>query len=147
MVGEKKEMPEEKLESLAGKCVVRLKNGGSYYDGNASYCSDFSKAKIYNENEIPDYIKNNSDEEIISLDSERGLKLLIKEVKSLSHYVSIEKPRVRDAEMCLDKLYHFDLVQEWVRKYNKWNNALTGISRDTENKIIEEVVNEKVNSN
>jgi hypothetical protein len=134
---------ENELQSLAGKCIVRLKQGGDYYDGDAGYMSDFLKAKIYNENEIPDYIKRNQSEEIIHLDSEEGLKLLIKEVKNLSQYVSIEKPRVRDAEKCLDKLYHFDLIQEWVKKYNEWNHPLIGISHETENIIIEEIVNEK----
>lgn len=138
-------MPEEKLESLAGKCIVISEEyGGAYYDGNAGYSSDFSRAKIYNESEVPDYIKQNiRAEKVIRLDSEEGLKLLIKEVKKLNHYVSIEKPRVRNAEKCLDKLYHFDLIQEWVGEYNKWNNPLIGISRETENKIIEEIVREK----
>ena len=138
------EEKENKLESLAGKCIVISKDyGGSYYDGNAGYCSDFSRAKIYNKGEIPDYIKNSSGEEIIPLDSEKGLKLLIKEIKSLSHYVAIEKPRVRDAEETLNKIYHYDLVQEWVGLYNKWNHPLIGISHETENKIIEEVISEK----
>jgi len=147
MVENKKEKAEEKLQSLKGKCIVRLKQGGDYYDGNAGYMSNFLKAKIYNENEIPEYIKRNQSEERIHLDSERGLKLLIEEVKNLSHYVSIEKPRVRDAEKCLDKIYHFDLIQEWVGKYNKWNHSPIGISRETENRLIEEIVSEKANSN
>lgn len=145
------EKKEQKLESLAGKCIVISKDysgsSNSYYYGGACYGSEFKKAMIFDFDKIPEYIKNDSSEEIIRLDSEKGLKLLIKEVKSLSHYVSIEKPRVKDAEKCLDKLYNFDLIQEWVGLYNKWNNDIIGISHETENKIIEEVISEKVNSN
>jgi len=140
MVEEKKE---NKLEGLSGKCIVKDKGYNNYYYGGASYGSEFSKAIIFDINEIPDYIKNNPDEEIIHLDSERGLELVINEVKRLEHYIQIEKPHVEEAEKSLDKLYNFDLVQKWVELHNKWYNDLIGISQETEDKITKEVLGVK----
>jgi hypothetical protein len=141
------EEKENKLESLEGKCIVREKRreystSQNYYYGGAGYGSEFAKAIIFDKDKIPDYIKNDSHEEIIFLDSEEGLELMVREIKRLQRYVNIEEVRVNDAKRALDKLYSFDLVQKWVSKYNKWFHPIIGISRDTENRIIEEIVSE-----
>ena len=96
MVGEKKEMPEETLESLEGKFIVRLGGyGGFYYDGKRGYHSYFTEAKIYNKEEFLNYRNNDIRDELIFLDSEEGLRLLSKEIKNLEEYVSIYEPRVK----------------------------------------------------
>lgn len=142
------EKKENKLENLKGKCIVISKEyGEAYYDGNAGYSSEFSRAKIYNENEIPQYIKDNPREKIIHLDTEEGLSLLLNEFKRSQHFAEIYGPRVRDAEEIMEKLFGFDLVRKYIELHNKWYNPLIGISRDTEKKILKEIVREKNNSN
>jgi len=134
-------MPEEKDKSPR-QCIVKLKNyEGSYYDGNAGYMDDFSRAKIYNENEVPEYIKNNPNEdEIIFLDTRKGLELLAKEYKQLQDYVDLYEGRVNEAKEGMKKLLGFDSVKKYIELHNKWNHPLLGISRETENRIIEEIV-------
>jgi hypothetical protein len=131
-------MPEEKEER---KCIVKLKNyEGNYYDGNAGYMDDFSRAKIYNENEVPEYLKNNPNDEIIFLDTKKGLKLLVGEYKDLQDYVDIYESRVENAKKGMEKILGFDSVKKYIDLHNKWNHPLIGISHETKSKIIEEIV-------
>ena len=135
----------EETETTKGKYIVRSKEyGGSYYDGCAGYHSDFLKAKIYNEGEVPDYIKNNPrEEEVIPLDSIEGLAILVEEFKNNQHFAEIYGARVADAQKTMKKLYKFNQVKKYIEMHNKWNNSIIGISSDTENKILEEIVSEK----
>jgi hypothetical protein len=62
------------------KCVVKSKEYTEcYVYSTAVYGSDLYKAKIFDEDEIPEYYKNSCEEEIIFLDSEKGIELLKKE--------------------------------------------------------------------
>jgi hypothetical protein len=140
----KSEKEEEKTETTKGKYIVRSKDyGGSYYDGNAGYHSDFLKAKIYNDGEVPDYIKNNPREEVIALDSVEGLAILVEEFKRNQDYADIYGARVEDAKETMRKLYKFGQVQKYIELHNKWNHPIIGISHDTENRILEEIVEGK----
>ncbi|MEK6833506.1 MAG: hypothetical protein AABY32_05665 [Nanoarchaeota archaeon] len=133
-------MVEEKKER---QCVV-TSYGGNYYDGNVGYHSDFLDAKIFNENEIPDYIRNNRDDKIIFLDTKEGLELLVTEFKKLQHYTSIYESRVEDAKEGMKKLLGFDSIKKYIEMRNKRNNPLIGISRQTEKKIIEKIVGGRI---
>jgi hypothetical protein len=135
--------PESKLESLSGKCIVLNKGYNSYYYGGASYGSELKKAMIFDFDNIPDYIKRDQDEEVIPLDSERGLKLLVDEMHNIDHYISIEKPRIRDAEEGLTKLYNFDLVQEYVKRYNGMNPLIRKPDEETKHNLVERVIGER----
>jgi hypothetical protein len=133
-------MPEEK-DKPPRQCIVKLKNyEGNYYDGNAGYMDNFLKAKIYNENEVPGYIKDNPNDETIFLDTKRGLELLAKEYKRLQDYVDLYESRVNDAKEGMKKLLGFDSVKKYIDLHNKWYHPLIGISQETKNKIIEDIV-------
>jgi hypothetical protein len=145
---------EPKLESLKGKCIV-TNYGGSYWDGTATYSSDFKDAKIFNVSELPEFVKeeakvhndpNASDyakeyrNKIIRLDSEEGLKLLVDEMHNLDRYIEIEKPRIRDAEQGLKKLYNFDLIQEYIKWYNGMNPLIRKADEETKHNLVERVI-------
>jgi hypothetical protein len=140
-------MKENKNEKKERQCIVINNSYKSYYYGGASYGDDFLRAKVYNKSELPDYIKNDPDEKIIFLDTKEGLELLVKEFKNNQDYVKIYGPRVKEAEETMKKLFKFDSVRKYIERHNKWNHHLIGISRETENKIIEEIVGETANSN
>ena len=107
----------------------------------------YKRQKIYNESEVPDYIKRNPKEKIIFLDTKEGLELLVKEFEENQHYAEIYEPRVRNAKETMKKLSEFESVRKYIELHNKWNHPLIGISHETENRIIEEIVSETVNSN
>lgn len=71
------------MEKGNRKCIVKHYFYNIYYDGCANYSSDFLRAKIYNESKIPDNLKNNHQNEIIFLDTEKGLELLLGEFERL----------------------------------------------------------------
>lgn len=145
MVEEKTEK-EEKLQSLKGKCIVINKDysgsSNSYYYGGAMYGSEFIKAMIFNFENIPRYIKDNPNEEIIPLDSERGLKLLVDEVHDLENYISIYESRVEDAKEGLKKLYNFDLIQKYVKRFNSINPLIRKDDEETKHNLVERVLEE-----
>jgi hypothetical protein len=71
------------MEKKNRKCIVKH-NGYEYYHNGTGYGNGFSNAKIYNsEKELPENIKNNPKNEIIFLDTERGLELLVAEIEKL----------------------------------------------------------------
>lgn len=126
------------------QCIVKDKGYNSYYYGGATYGSDICKAKIYNENEIPQYIKNNPQEqEIIFLDTREGLELLVENVERLQNYIRVEKPRLAQAESKLSMLKDFGSVSRYLELYNKWHNPLTSVNEDIKTRIIEEIFREK----
>lgn len=71
------------MEKKNRKCIVKNYFYNIYYYGKDSYGSDFSKVKFFNFKEIPDYIKNDLRNEIIFLDTEKGLELLVGEFEKL----------------------------------------------------------------
>lgn len=72
------------------KCIVKSKEyQDSYYQGGASYSSDL---KIFDYKNLSDWVKTDSDMEIIFLDSKKGLEILIDKLHTLQNYVSTEEP-------------------------------------------------------
>jgi hypothetical protein len=142
MAKENKE--EEKLESLKGKCIIKNEGYNSYYYGDVMYGSEFKKAMIFDYDKIPDYIKRNQRDEIIFLDSERGLKLVVDEIHRLENYIDIGEPRLREAKKGLEKLYNFDLVQKYVKRYNSINPLIRRDNEETKMGLVERVVNGKL---
>ena len=130
-------------EEKERRCVVLGYRGKDYWDGTATYSSDFNNAKIFKESEVPEWVKTHYDHKIIFLDTEEGLELLVKEFKNNQDYVDIYESRVEDAKATMKKLYKFDSVRKYIEMHNKWYNPLIGISRETENRLIEEIVSEK----
>jgi hypothetical protein len=65
------------------KCIIKHYFYNLYYNDRDSYGNNPSDAKIYNENEVPENLKNNHKNEIIFLDTEKGLELLIGEIERL----------------------------------------------------------------
>jgi len=137
-------MTENKKER---QCIVLSedysKGSNVYYYGGATYGSDFYKAVIYNENEIPEFIKNNSHEKIIFLDTKEGLELLVNETHKLQRYVDEEEGRIARAKEGLNRLYSLPLIQEYIKEHNKRYNNLLGLSPELKDRIIEELVKRK----
>jgi hypothetical protein len=124
-----------------GKYIVKDKKYGDYFYGNSSYGSDFGSAMIFDSENIPEHIRESPDREIISLSSERGLKLVVDEIHRLERYLEIEKPRLEKAEETLKKLYNFDLAQEYVKKFNDINPLIRRDDEETKRGLVERVVN------
>jgi hypothetical protein len=132
-------MPEEKKK--VRQCIIKDRGYNSYYYGGSTYGSELTRAIIFDEDKIPEHIKNNpKEEQIIFLDTKEGLELLVKEYKTLQHYKDIYEPRVNDAKEGMKKLLGFDSVKKYIELHNKWNHPILGINHETENKIIEEIV-------
>ncbi len=146
-------MPEEKKKERL--CIVM--NNGSYWDGCASYCSDFNTAKIFKESELPDFIKEenkvHSDphasdyakkyrDKIVYLDTKEGLAFLFNQYENLQHFVDIEEPRVNSAKKAMEKMWNNSKeLREYVKLHNKWYHPLIGISQDQKTRLLEEVIN------
>lgn len=135
-------MTEEKTEiKKQRQCIVKDRGYNSYYYGGATFGSDMFKAIVYNEDEIPEHIKNNpSENQIIFLDTKEGLELLFKEYENLQHYVEIYEARVNEAKNGMEKLFEFENLRKYIELYNKAYHPIIGISEDYKNKLLEEVV-------
>ncbi len=127
-----------------GNCIIKSKSySNSYLCGTASYCSDLYKAKIFNYDELPEYILNGSDE-IILLDSKKGLELLVNEIKHLDRKIPQEESKLNDMKGGREALFNANpgMVSKFIERYNKRCNNLIGISPEEERKIIEGIVEE-----
>ena len=126
------------------KCIVKSK---TYYNlylcGTASYCGDLHKAKIFEEDTLPNYILDGEDE-IIYLDSKKGLELLTSAIKDLDKRIPLEETRLNNLKEGREALFNAnpEMVSKFVERYNKRHNPLIGISSEEERKIIEEIVEE-----
>lgn len=139
-----KENIEEKTKDKESRlCIVKQKGYDNFYYGEASYGSELSKAKVFEEENIPPYIKNDPEQETIFLDTERGLEMMVKEVEKLQHYINIEKPRVIDVERRLDKLKGFENVNKYLELHRRRYNDLIGMSEYEKKQIIKEVIANK----
>jgi hypothetical protein len=61
------------------KCIIRHNGYNLYFYKKGCHGSEFLKAKRYNGDNIPKYIRDNPKNEIIFLDSKEGLELLVNE--------------------------------------------------------------------
>ena len=126
------------------KCVVKSKTySNSYLCGTASYCGDLYKAKIFEEDTLPNYILDGEDE-VIYLDSQKGLELLASAIKDLDKRIPLEETRLNDLKEGREALFNAnpEMVSKFVERYNKRYNPLMGISSEEERKIIENIVEE-----
>ena len=125
------------------KCIIKSNTyENSYLCGTASYTSDLYRAKIFDEDKIPKYILNDSDSEIIFLDSKEGLELLVKTIESLDRLISQEETRLKEMEEGRERLYNAnpEMVLKYIEQHNKWNHPLIGITSETKKKIIEDII-------
>ena len=126
-------------------CIVK---SNTYLDlylcDTASYTGDLFRAKIFDEKEIPEYILNGNDE-VILLNSEKGLELLVREIKSLDTLIPQEETRLEEMKKGLEALYNANpkMISKYIKQYNKKSHHLIGITAETESKIIKEIVEEK----
>jgi hypothetical protein len=128
---------------MGKKFIVKDKTNGSYYDGNASFHTNLYDAKIFDEKDLSNH--NYHGNEIIFLDTVKGLELLTEEIKSLDSQVPEAERRLNEMKKGREKLCNsnFKMVSKFVERYNKQNHHLIGISPDTEKRIIENIVKEK----
>lgn len=121
------------------QCIVTSYNG-MYWDGTAGYSRDFYKVKVFKESEVPEYVKNDSDNEIIFLDSEKGLEVLAREYEILQGYVDLHEQRINDAKKGMDKLLEFKNLQKYIQMRNERTHPLIGINEETKKNIIKDIL-------
>jgi len=127
------------------KCIVKSKSyTDSYLCGSASYSSDLFRAEIFDEENLPKHILNGGDE-IIFLDSKKGLELLAEEIGFLDLHIPQEEAKLEEMKKGREKLYNAnpEMVSKYIRRYNQLNNGVTEVSPKTKEKIIEEIVGEE----
>lgn len=123
------------------KCIIKSKEyQDSYYQGGASYGSNL---KIFDYKNIPNWLKNDLDNEIIFLDSEKGLEILIDKLHKLQNYVSTEEPILNKRKKELEDLYSMSLIQQYVKKYNNIPPIIRKPSSQNNKRIIEQILEEK----
>jgi hypothetical protein len=133
------------MENENRKCVIRSKEyGGDYFIDRVSCQSGLYHAKIFDEKDIPEFMKNdNLRHEIIFLDSKKGLELLFNEIKMLDSRIPQEENFLNEMKNGRDKLYNSnpEMISEIIKKYNRnTSGGLIHVSPETEKEIIEEIV-------
>ena len=126
-------------------CIVKSNTySNSYLCDTASYTSNLFRAKIFDEKEIPEYILNGNDE-IILLNSEKGLELLVREIKFLDARIPQEEKKLEEMKEGREKLFNAnpEMVSKYIEQHNKKNHPLIGIIAKTDERIIKEIVEEK----
>ena len=103
----------------------------------AVYGSDLYKAKIF-EGNSEEYKKYGN--EIILLNSKKGLELLAKEMEFLDRTIPQEEEKLEDMKNGRDRLYDSSPnVQEYIKIHNQKINPIIGISEETKQEIIERI--------
>lgn len=123
------------------KCIIKEKGCKSYSTGLATYESNLYRAKIYNESEIPDYIKRDPEEEIIFLDTKEGLDLLVKEFETIQGQIDLYEGRVNEMKRGLDRLFKTNpnKINRYIEEHNKRHYK---ISNEEKDEILERIINE-----
>jgi len=127
------------------KCIVKSNSyTDSYLCGSASYSSDLFSAKIFDQKDLPKHILNGSDE-IIFLDSEKGLELLVEEIELLDLHIPQEEAKLEEMKKGREKLYNAnpEMISKYIKRYNQLNNGVIEVSSKRKEKIIEELVGEE----
>ncbi len=126
------------------KCVIYSKRYcGTYLSGSASYVSKLINAEIFTQSEIPDYQKNDSNNEVIFLDSQRGLELLAREIESLDRKIPQEEANLERLKKGREKLFNSnpEMLSKYIERHNFLQNPLIGTSPETKERIINEIAN------
>jgi hypothetical protein len=127
------------------KCVFRdIRFKKDYVSGVATYQSGLHNAQIFDEDKIPNYIKNSLRDEIIYLDSEEGLELLAEEFKFLDGKIPQLEYELNELKKGREKLYKAnpEMISAYISEYNK-RNTIIQISKDEEATIIKRIVEQK----
>jgi hypothetical protein len=125
------------LKEMNPEKFIMKDESGNYAKDIAVYVSDLYLAKIF-EGDPKDY--EGFGNKIIILNSQKGLELLAKEAEILSRTIPEAKKRLDEMERGFNNLYDSSpQLQEYIRKHNKTNHPLIGISEDSKQKIIEKI--------
>lgn len=108
------------------KCVIKLKfksrDENIYFYGrrNEIYGNNLCKA-IFDYEKVPEALKNSPDEEIIFLDSEKGLELLINEIEIREKEIFSEEKKLENKKKELEVLYNSNpkMINAYAKMYNK----------------------------
>ena len=125
-------MPKEKF--------VMRDGSGNYAKDIAVYVSDFHNAKIFYE-DPKDFEKYGND--IIILESEKGLALLAEEIELLdTNLIPVAESRLNELTKGRNKLHEATpLLEKYVKEYNKRNFLFTGIiNGEIKQRIIEGII-------
>ena len=126
------------------KFVIFDRDYRAYSNGIATYITDLYNAKIYTPEEIPEFFKKDPALEIISLNSEKGLKLLVKEIEVLQENISEEERRLNEKKKGLERLYSSTPnVETFIKEHNKRYNSLIGITEQEKEEIVQNIIQKK----
>jgi|GEM_PF-5194714 len=119
------------------KFIMRDKSG-NYSTGHASYSSRFYNAKIY-EGNPKDY--EQFENEIILLDSERGLELIAREIESLDGKIDNVEYALLEMKKGRENFYeNSEELRKYIRLHNKCIHPILGMTESTRQKIIKDVL-------
>jgi len=133
------------MENKNRKCVIRSKEyGGDYFRDRVSCQSGLYHAKIFDEKDIPEFMKNDTlRHEIIFLDSEKGLELLLNEFKMLDSQIPEMERRLNEMKEGREKLYNSnpEMISEVIERYTRnTSGGLIQPSSETQRRIIEDII-------
>jgi len=118
------------------KFIMRDKSG-NYAMGIATYTSNFHEAQIFEGN--PEDYKQ-FENEIILLDSERGLELIAREIESLDNRIPNEEFKLAKLKEGRARFYQgSEKLREYITRYNQKVHPIIGISEFTKQQIIEDL--------
>ena len=125
------------------KCIVKHYFYNFYYCGKEIYEGDFSRVEFFDFEKLPSDVRNNIRNEIIFLDTEKGLGLLIEEIEKLQNKIKQEDnpDKVKSMKNSLEKMYNSN--PEMIDKYNSEHTkypSINSFSPERKRLIIKEIV-------
>lgn len=130
------------------KCIVKHYFYDFYYCGKETYESDFSRVEFFDFKKLPSNLRNNPKNEIIFLDTEKGLGLLIEEIEKLQCKIKQEDnpDKVKRMKGDLEKMYNSNpgMINKYNCEHTKYP-SINGFSPERRRRlIIKEIVLEKI---
>lgn len=130
------------------KFIVRSELG--YSSGNATYVSSLHGVKIYDSIENKDDLQmyQQGDDEIIFLDTQKGLELILKEIEYLDQSgIPNAKTKLDDLKKGRKNLYNSnpEIISKYIKAYLN-RNGLVQINDEERKNMIDKILNEQKNN-
>lgn len=129
------------------KCIIKSTDySGMYMKSVGMYTNNLYDAKILNEEGAQRYL-NDSEYEVIFLDSRKGLELLAKEIERVDGRISQAKSELRSLTRGKENLYSGNekMLTKYVKMHNE-SNGILGVSENRKQTIIDIIIEEHENS-
>jgi hypothetical protein len=129
------------------KCIVKHYRFDLYYH-DGYYVGELYNAKIFNLKELQEDIKYNPKNEIIFLDTEKGLELLVEEIEKLPHRIEQEddEDEVKRMKEGLERLKNSnpEMIDKYTAEHTKRYPSIIGFHPERRRLIIKEIVSGRI---